>query len=44
MNRRSGRIAGVKAPAFIERALLQAPRGAAMSRIAGVKAPAFIER
>ena len=37
------RIAGVKAPAFIERAMSGARRERA-PRIAGVKAPAFIER
>ena len=36
-------IAGVKAPAFIERAILRR-RGAIAGGIAGVKAPAFIER
>ena len=37
-------IAGVKAPAFIERSRASARTTTAAPRIAGVKAPAFIER
>ena len=37
-------IAGVKAPAFIERVNTTCAAGLVLSWIAGVKAPAFIER
>ena len=41
---RHDRVAGVRAPAFVERAAAPAAASRSAPRVAGVRAPAFVER